>query len=213
MLTSAAQVYTRHNQLQRQEVGDTFEMPPAGMFRLHLRAEIVSAAGFEHSCLYVNWVLDLPPGWAAAQDTPLQVKIFVATQKNICWSGCKPAVLDLGRGRRGALLSAGGGRPLLLHQPAGRGQGGGAAVAAAAAGGGELRRVRAADIPSAAVTRHCRWGRHRVEGYGHASLPSHPGHHTLTLDTWRPVGSSPAAEMKRWIDSSTFSGDGIQYFL
>ena len=76
VLTSTAQVYTRHNQLQRQEVGDTFEMPPAGMFRLHLRAEIVSAAGFEHSCLYVNWVLDLPPGWAAAQDTPLQVKIF-----------------------------------------------------------------------------------------------------------------------------------------
>ena len=147
MLNSAAQVYTRHNQLQRQEVGDTFEMPPAGMFRLHLRAEIVSAAGFEHSCLYVNWVLDLPPGWAAAQDTPLQVKIFVAKQKNICWTGCEPAVLDLGRGRRGALLSAGGGRPLLLHQPAGRGPGGGAAVAAAAAGGGELRRVRLCGYP------------------------------------------------------------------
>ena len=39
-----------------------------------------------------------------------------------------------------------------------------------------------------------------MEGYGHAVLPSHPGHHTLTLDTWRPVGSSPAAEMKRWVD-------------
>ena len=51
-----------------------------------------------------------------------------------------------------------------------------------------------------------------MEGYGHAVLPSHPGHHTLTLDTWRPVGSSPAAEMKRWIHSGTFDGDGINIF-
>ena len=42
------EVYARHNQLQQSEVGDNFEMPPAGMFRLHLAGEIVSAAMTAH---------------------------------------------------------------------------------------------------------------------------------------------------------------------
>lgn len=50
-----------------------------------------------------------------------------------------------------------------------------------------------------------------MEGYGHASLPSHPGHHTLTLDTWRPVGSSPAAEMKRFFIGGTPELEDIRY--
>ena len=32
---------------QNSQVGEDFEMPPPGMFRLHLAAEIVKAAGFE----------------------------------------------------------------------------------------------------------------------------------------------------------------------
>ena len=42
------EVFARHNQLQQAEVGDNFEMPPAGMFRLHLAGEIVSATMFSH---------------------------------------------------------------------------------------------------------------------------------------------------------------------
>ena len=42
------EVFARHNQLQQAEVGDNFEMPPAGMFRLHLAGEIVSAVMTAH---------------------------------------------------------------------------------------------------------------------------------------------------------------------
>ena len=66
------EVYARHNQLQQAEVGDNFEMPPAGMFRLHLCGEIFSAGRFEYDCLYVSYVLDLPPGWTAGENTVLQ---------------------------------------------------------------------------------------------------------------------------------------------
>ena len=66
------EVFARHNQLQQAEVGDNFEMPPAGMFRLHLAGEIVRAEMFEYSDLVINYLLQLPPGWTAGQDTALQ---------------------------------------------------------------------------------------------------------------------------------------------
>ena len=65
------EVYTRHSQIQLAEVGDDFEMPPAGMFRLHVAGEIVSAADYEYRDLVVNFLLDLPPGWAAGPDSQL----------------------------------------------------------------------------------------------------------------------------------------------
>lgn len=33
------------------------------------------------------------------------------------------------------------------------------------------------------------WGRHRVVGYGHFTVPDKPGCHEIVVSTWRPTGS------------------------
>jgi len=33
------------------------------------------------------------------------------------------------------------------------------------------------------------WHRHRIEGYGFVRIPSTPGFHQLSVQTWRPRGS------------------------
>jgi len=65
------EVYARQSQIHQAEVGEDFEMPPPGMFRLHLAAEIVKAAGFEYDNLAVNYLVALPPGWEAGEGSDL----------------------------------------------------------------------------------------------------------------------------------------------
>ena len=65
------EVFARHVQILRTEVGDDFESPPARSFRIVLNGEIVSALKFDHSygsSLCVPYFLDLPLGWTLASD-------------------------------------------------------------------------------------------------------------------------------------------------
>ena len=178
------EVYARHNQLQQSEVGDNFEMPPAGMFRLHVYGEIVSARMFDYDCLYVNYMLDLPPGWTAGEDTRLQG----ITQR--CYTAANdngedvahfsfPVEADLFF----SINSLDTDKEVLPRWPQ------------------LLVEVVSVDT----------WSRYRVEGYGHTVLPSHPGHHSLVIDTWRPVVSKTYAEMKRFFIGGTPELEDIRY--
>jgi Ciliary basal body-associated, B9 protein len=53
------------------------------------------------------------------------------------------------------------------------------------------------------------WQRFCTEGYGAVALPTSPGHHTLSIPTWRPVpspmhsNSARVAEMRRFFIGGT----------
>ena len=65
------EVYARHAQIRKNEVGTDFEMPPARVFRMVVYGEIVSASYFETydfnstANLFVHYFIDLPTGWTA----------------------------------------------------------------------------------------------------------------------------------------------------
>ena len=59
------------------QVGEDFEMPPPGMFRLHLAAEIVKAAGFEWVASWIqidDWLCSLSIGSWMTNDILPQVQ-------------------------------------------------------------------------------------------------------------------------------------------
>ncbi|KAI8819600.1 ciliary basal body-associated, B9 protein-domain-containing protein [Fimicolochytrium jonesii] len=54
-----------------------------------------------------------------------------------------------------------------------------------------VRRDKNKDRPKLFITVNSvdSWNRHRVEGYGYLYIPQTTGHHTLTIPTWRPLGT------------------------
>ena len=65
------EVFARHVQILRSEVGEDFEAPPGRSFRMVLNGELVSALNFDHSygsSLCIHYFLDLPLGWTIATD-------------------------------------------------------------------------------------------------------------------------------------------------
>ena len=65
------EVYARHAQLRKNEVGTEFEIPPPRVFRMVVYGEIISASYFETydftstTNLFVHYFIDLPTGWTA----------------------------------------------------------------------------------------------------------------------------------------------------
>ncbi|KAG2382913.1 hypothetical protein C9374_004880 [Naegleria lovaniensis] len=53
------------------------------------------------------------------------------------------------------------------------------------------------------VTSKDSWDRFRVEGYGFVSIPSTPGYHKLTVQTWKPAGSIRNNLRSRFVGGST----------
>ena len=67
------EVYSRHAQIRRNEVGEDFEMPPnPRSLRMVINGEIVLAKNFETyditatANLFVHYIVDLPEGWTNA---------------------------------------------------------------------------------------------------------------------------------------------------
>ncbi|KAF0974031.1 hypothetical protein FDP41_006962 [Naegleria fowleri] len=53
------------------------------------------------------------------------------------------------------------------------------------------------------VTSKDSWDRFRMEGYGFVSIPSTPGYHQLTVQTWKPAGSIRNNLRSRFVGGST----------
>ncbi|KAJ3589541.1 hypothetical protein NHX12_010386 [Muraenolepis orangiensis] len=64
-------LYLRHKDYLNSLVGHDFEMPPAGVLRLMVNGEIVSAKGFEYDNLYVHFFMELPNNWSTLPFQPL----------------------------------------------------------------------------------------------------------------------------------------------
>ena len=65
------EVYARHAQIRKNEVGTDFEMPQNRVFRMVVYGEIISASYFETydfnstANLFIHYFIDLPTGWTA----------------------------------------------------------------------------------------------------------------------------------------------------
>ena len=178
------EVFARHNQLQQAEVGDNFEMPPAGMFRLHLAGEIVSAEMFEYSNLYINYLLELPPGWTAGEDTVLQgVSQTCTTRGDSRGRDVAHFSFPLEADLFFSINSLEVDKEVLPRWP-------------------ELL-LEVVSVDS--------WSRYRVEGYGHSVLPAQPGHHQLTVHTWTPTTDNIQANMRRFFIGGTPELEDMRY--
>ena len=91
------EVYARHAQIRRNEVGTDFEMPQNRVFRMVVYGEIVSAAYFETyeltstANLFVHYFIDLPTGWSAVsmdQENPNETELSGITQT------CRTSAID-----------------------------------------------------------------------------------------------------------------------
>ncbi|XP_068121964.1 tectonic-like complex member MKS1 [Hyperolius riggenbachi] len=58
-------LYGRHKEYLNSLVGSDFELPPAGVLRLCINGEIVSAQEFECDNLYVHFFMELPKHWSS----------------------------------------------------------------------------------------------------------------------------------------------------
>ena len=96
------EVFARHVQVLRQEVGDDFEKPPGRSFRLFINGEILSAQYFDQiygSRIFIHYFLELPKGWSLAQqdsneDQGLTQTCYLRTDNDVAHFG-HPFTLDL----------------------------------------------------------------------------------------------------------------------
>ncbi|XP_053562294.1 tectonic-like complex member MKS1 [Bombina bombina] len=58
-------LYSRHKEYLNSLVGSEFEMPPAGVLRLFVNGEIISAQKYEFDNLYVHFFMELPKYWSS----------------------------------------------------------------------------------------------------------------------------------------------------
>ncbi|KAJ3184967.1 Pleiotropic negative transcriptional regulator [Geranomyces variabilis] len=68
-----------------------------------------------------------------------------------------------------------------------------------------LRRDKSTERPALYLT-VCSvdlWNRHRLEGYGYFNIPEEEGRHSMTINTWRPLGSLMARVREYFIGGST----------
>ena len=87
-------VYSRHSQIRKDEVGTDFEIPPPRVSRMVPYGEIVSASYFEtynsisHTNLSARYFIDLSTGWTAVSmnnetENDLSRKIQLCHTSNI----------------------------------------------------------------------------------------------------------------------------------
>lgn len=172
------EVFARHVQVLRQEVGDDFEKPPGRSFRLVVNGEIISAEDFDHtfgSSLFVHYFLELPIGWSLAdesgEDQGLTQTCYIRTDKEVAHFG-HPLDLDLYYDIN--RLDAKNDNDKMPKWP-------------------QLYfEVISLDF----------WSRCRTEGYGYLSIPVHAGSYdNLMVETWRPILFN--SEMRRYFIGGT----------
>ncbi len=179
------EVFARHIQVLRQEVGDDFEKPPGRYFRLMVQGEIVSAQDFHQthgSSLFVHYFLELPIGWSLAdqdsgEDHGLTQTCYIRGDNEVAHFGhpfCLDLYFDTSRLDKNS--------DKLPKWPQ------------------VYFEVVSLDY----------WSRSRTEGYGYISIPIHAGsYHDLIVETWRPL--LPTTEMRRYFIGGTPELEDLSY--
>ncbi|KAK1787530.1 hypothetical protein P4O66_016032, partial [Electrophorus voltai] len=189
-------LYNRHKDYLNSLVGQDFEMPPAGILRLIVNGEIVSAQGYEYDNLYVHFFLELPNSWSTASFQSLSgvtqtCRTRTFGKDNVAFFSYPFSFESFFRKEDESEASL----PLwpVLYF-----------------------KVLSLDF----------WQRHRTEGYGYLVIPSTPGYHRVTCPTWRPLQTGTVAELRRFFIGgapeledisdvripSTFKGDRLSRF-
>ncbi|XP_066516266.1 Meckel syndrome type 1 protein isoform X2 [Hoplias malabaricus] len=161
-------LYSRHKDYLNSLVGQDFEMPPPGILRLLVNGEIVSAQGYEYDNLYIHFFLELPNSWSSV---PFQSLSGVTqTCRTRTLGKDNVAFFSYPFTFESFFRKEDESEDSLPQWPV------------------LYFKVLSLDF----------WQRYRTEGYGYLVIPSTPGHHRLTLQTWRPLQTGTVAELRRF---------------
>lgn len=174
-------LYTRHKDYLNSLVGQDFEMPPPGVLRLIVNGEIVSAQGYEYDNLYVHFFLDLPNSWSSILFHSL--------------SGVTQTCRTRSLGKEDVAFFS---YPFSFES--------------------FFRKEDESDgsLPQWPVLYFKVlsldfWQRYRTEGYGFLVIPSTPGCHKMTCQTWRPIQTGTVAELRRFFIGGAPELEDISY--
>ncbi|XP_038058674.1 Meckel syndrome type 1 protein-like [Patiria miniata] len=167
------ELYQRHMDYVGAMVGHDFEQVSAGILRLLVYGEIVSAKNYEYDNLYVHFFVELPKHWST--DTAQELSGVTQTcstkeidRENVAYF-CYPFDFELFY-KQDEMGEADQREPLLPQWP--------------------QIFLEVLSIDS--------WQRYRTEGYGYLTIPSTPGTHTVEVQTWRPSGQHAFNNLRRF---------------
>ncbi|XP_063059438.1 Meckel syndrome type 1 protein [Engraulis encrasicolus] len=161
-------LYVRHRDYLNSLVGPDFEMPPHGVLRLLINGEIVSAKGYEYDNLYIHFILDLPNNWFGLPFESLSGVTQTCQTRTLGKDNV--AFFSYPFSFETFFQADEDTEECLPQWPV------------------LYFKVLSLDY----------WQRYRTEGYGYAVIPSNPGYHSVTCQTWRPLQNGTVAELRRF---------------
>ncbi|KAL4630897.1 Meckel syndrome type 1 protein isoform X3 [Arapaima gigas] len=174
-------LYTRHKDYLSSLVGQDFEMPPAGILRLLVNGEVVSAKGYEYDDLYVRFFVELPKNWSSLSTQSLSGVTQTCRTRTVGKDSVAffsyPFSFEAFFKKENEMEESLPQWPVLYFE------------------------VLSLDF----------WQRYRTEGYGCLVIPATPGSHTLTCSTWRPLQCGTTAELRRFFIGGTPELEDISY--
>eukprot|EP00284_Hemiselmis_tepida_P006908 CAMPEP_0174937344 /NCGR_PEP_ID=MMETSP1355-20121228/60210_1 /TAXON_ID=464990 /ORGANISM="Hemiselmis tepida, Strain CCMP443" /LENGTH=556 /DNA_ID=CAMNT_0016184189 /DNA_START=98 /DNA_END=1764 /DNA_ORIENTATION=- len=176
------ELFDKTQELRRNFVGDEFEpysdQPELDARKVMINCEIVSAQGFDWDHVYVQYLIDVPEGWATGDAPQL-------------WGNSQVSRVRHKRDERGkadleAVANFSMPVELTLWECAKDEQAKGKEnrEGEGKEGKGGARRVPCMLLQ---VNSYDQWDRQRVLGYGHMNLPLSPGFTDQAVMTWRPA--------------------------
>ena len=170
------ELFDKTQELRRNFVGDEFEAytdsPDLDVCKIMLNMEIVSAQDFDLDHVYVQYLLDIPEGWATGDAPQLWANTQVSKVRHV--------KNEEGKTTTRAIAHFGLPIDLTLWQTADVKNGSDFKEE-------EARGVTRMPCILLQVNSYDMWDRNRTQGYAHMNLPLTPGCSTHTVQTWRPA--------------------------
>ncbi|XP_071783046.1 tectonic-like complex member MKS1 isoform X1 [Centroberyx gerrardi] len=161
-------LYIRHKEYLNSLVGQDFEMPPAGILRLLVNGEIVSAKGFEYDNLYIHFFMELPNNWSSLPFQSLSGVTHTCRTKTLGRDNV--AFFSYPFSFEAFHMNEKESEESLPQWPV------------------LYFKVLSLDF----------WQRYRTEGYGYLVFPATPGKHVMTCHTWRPLQTGTVSVLRRF---------------
>ncbi|XP_040035532.1 tectonic-like complex member MKS1 isoform X2 [Gasterosteus aculeatus] len=161
-------LYVRHKEYLNSLVGQDFEMPPVGILRYMMNAEIVSAKGFEYDNLYIHFFMELPNNWSSLPFQTLSGVTQTCRAKTLGKENV--AFFSYPFSFEAFYMSEKESEESIPQWP--------------------VIYFKVLSLDS--------WQRFRTEGYGYLLFPAVPGKQTITCHTWRPLQTGTVSALRRF---------------
>ncbi|XP_056140892.1 Meckel syndrome type 1 protein [Lampris incognitus] len=161
-------LYIRHREYLNSLIGQDFEMPPAGILRLLVNGEIVSAKGFEYDNLYIHFFMELPNNWSTLPSQSLTEVTQTCRTKTIGKDSV--AFFSYPFSFEAFHMKEKESEGPLPQWP--------------------VLYFKVLSLDS--------WHCYRSEGYGYLVFPETPGKHIMTCHTWRPLQKGTVSGLRRF---------------